>query len=157
MIDDFFDLLAQEQGYEDLDDLLDSHPYVSKPEKHMLLVMKCSRCWREESDGYTRQNPDRLRLLRWCPVCHADLLLVEAIPNTVFYWSFSWKHATFRDEVQGECWHCGRKKGPLHGYTFSNGQRVELCRKHWTHYHKDLWRVNAQRAAFFADPPLSRR
>lgn len=153
MIDDFFALLAQEQGYEDLDDLLGSHPYVSKPEKHMLLVMKCSQCGREESDEYARQNPDRLRLLRWCPDCHADVMLVEAIPNTVFSWCFSWKHATFCDEVQGECWHCGRKKGPLHVYSFSNGQHVELCRKHFVRYHKGVRRANEQRAQYVASEP----
>lgn len=151
MSTDFLDLLAFEQGYETVDDLLDSRPYVSKPEKHLLLVLKCSQCSHEDSNDYTRQNPDKLRLRRWCPDCHADLVLVNAIPNTILYWSHSFKHATFCDEVTKECWHCGRKKGPLHSYTFSNGQQVELCRKDFVRYHKDVWRLEKQRAQFLAN------
>jgi hypothetical protein len=128
-------------------------PFISKPTKHMLFVVKCSQCSYENSDVYQRQNPDCLRLLQWCPECHADLILVDAIPNTCFYWSHSCKHATFCDDVAGECWHCSRKKGPLHLYTFSNGQCVELCRKDFTHYHKNIWRVNEQRAQYFASEP----
>lgn len=154
MIDDLFTFLVQERGYEDLDDFLASHPSISKPEKHMLLGVKCSQCSYESSEEYPRQNPDKLRLMRWCPDCHADLVLIDAIPRTIFHWSRKWKHATFSDNTDGECWHCGRKKGPLHAYTFSNGQGVELCRKDFTRYHKDIWRVNERRAQFFASEPF---
>lgn len=153
---DFLNTMALAHGYESWDGLLESCPYVSKPEKHMLVVLTCSQCSHKSSEGYMRQNPDTLRLQRWCPDCHADLVLVRVVPNTIFYWCHSWKHATLSDETEGECWHCGRKKGPLHPYTFSNGQRIELCRKHLGRYHKDVWRVNEQRARFFADNPPRR-
>jgi hypothetical protein len=150
MIDDFLTALVQEQGYETLDEYLDRKPYVSKPEKHMLLSVKCSQCSYEHSDEYRRQNPDILVIDQWCPWCHADVVLVSAIPNTVYFHSHSTKHASFSDKIAGECWQCGRKPGQLLRYTFSNGEQVELCPTHFKQWHKDMWRFTARRRATIA-------
>lgn len=149
MIDDFLTALVQEQGYESIDDYLDSRPYISKPERHMQLSLKCSSCPYEHSDSYARQNPDRLLLTQWCPDCHADVQLVSAIPNTIYFWSQSIKHASFRDNIASECWDCGAK-GQIHRYTFSNGVQVELCLQHFKQYWKELIRFTAQRQEFIA-------
>src|SRR5438874_4769902 len=144
MIDGFLTALVQEQGYEDLDEYLDRKPYVSKPERHMLLSVKCSQCVYEHSDSYQRQNPDILVLDQWCPRCHADVVLVSAIPNTIYFHSHSTKHASFSDDVIGDCWECGRR-GQLLRYTFSNGVQVELCSMHFKRWHKNMRRFTARR------------
>lgn len=149
MIDDFLTYLVQEQGYDSVDEYLDRKPFIARPERHMQFVVACTQCSYTNSDEYKRQNPDRLLLNQWCPSCHSDLKLVQAIPNTVHYQSHAMKHASFSDDVSGECWHCGRKHGLQH-YTFSNGMQVEVCRRHFNRYHKDVYKLGEHRAARIA-------
>ncbi len=140
------DLIAASAGYETIDDLLNSRPYIDRPTRHMLFSVACTVCDYARSEEYARQNPDRLLLDQWCPKCHADIKLTGAIPHTVYHWAHSWKHASFRDNVAGECWHCGRK-GELWGYTCSNGDRLEVCPRHFKLYRKQVYRFAGRRAA----------
>lgn len=133
MIDEFLDFLVQEQGYENLDEYLDRTPYISKPEKHMQLNLRCDQCGDTYSESFGRQHADRLASHHHCPHCQCPYQLVSVIPHTVFFWSHSVKHASFSDDTSGECWHCGAT-GDLHRFRYSNGQEIALCQKDFKRY-----------------------
>lgn len=133
MIDDFLNFLAQEEGYEDIDEYLDSKPYITRPERHMQLNLGCGECGDGYSAEFVRQHADRLAAHSHCPQCGLAYQLESVIPFTVYFWSHSVKHASFRDEVAGECWQCGAK-GLLHRFSYSNGQQIELCHTHFKRY-----------------------
>ena len=112
-IDDF---IAELAGYDSAEEYYASRPpYVARPEKHMTFTVMCSdpSCSYENTNDYIRQCPERLALTQWCPACHSDVLVVSAVPFTVFYHDYAIKHASFSDNVAGECWQCGYKQGKL--------------------------------------------
>jgi len=114
-------------------------PEPERNKRMILLTLKCSLCQREYRENYCRQNPDRLALGMNCPGCGSYTWeLVQAVPYTVYYRSYAMEHASFGDDTRGQCWECGRKHN-LTFYTFSNGEKVEVCLKHFKDYHKEMF------------------
>lgn len=145
------ELIAALAGYDSPEEYYESRPpYVARPQKHMTITVGCSDpdCSYEKTDDYTRQCPDKLILTQWCPECHKDARLVSVTPFTIFYWDYSLKHASFGDDVRGECWQCGYKKSTLQGYTLGNGERVDLCPHCFKHWHRTVAKYAQDRATW---------
>jgi hypothetical protein len=143
MIDDFLNFLVQEIGFENVDEFLDSRPYITRPEKHMRLNLVCVECGRGYSEKFVRRHADRLAALYHCPQCKIPFRLESVIPFTVYFSSHSFKHASFSDETAGECWQCGAT-GNLHRFTYSNGQQIELCHTHFKRYARISYKLQTE-------------
>lgn len=131
---------VQNLGYVDIDEFLDNHPYITTPERHMHITMRCVSCGKELSDDYSRQDPDFLAFHKCCHWCMQDVIAARVIPFTVFFHSRSVKRASFSDDVSGQCWQCGYA-GQLHPFTLRNGETIHLCRDHKIGYTRHIARM----------------
>jgi len=112
------------------------------PRRLMQITLVCSECGDSYTNDFERQQADRLAHTYCCPRCWSRYHLQQVIPFTVFYESEAVKHASFADDVSGECWQCGRKQVQLHGFTFSDGTAIRLCLVHWKDYQKTAYKLS---------------
>ena len=122
-----------------------------EPERNVrmcTLTFTCVLCGDEYTERYARNNPDKLSRGMYCTVCNApSMFLVRANPWTRFYKSRAVEHASFGDDVSGECWLCGTRE-QLVATTFSNDQAVKLCREHLKPFAKEAYKARQRKQAW---------